>query len=436
MSFLGMTELEIQRAVLTIAVAAICSVSCALLGCFLLLKRMSMLGDAIGHGVLPGIAAAFLLTGQLTSFATLLGAMAFGILTAALSESLASSNVIAEDSSLGVVYTSLFALGVILISTLARYVDLDVNCVFMGHLVLVPRRTIVGVELFGLEIPEAVPTMFFTLILTLTFLVVFWKELKLVAFDPNLAQAMGYSPKLVNYLLIALIAGTTVSAFEAVGLILVLAVLIVPGASAHMLTDRLAPMLIWSAVFAVSASIIGYFAATRGRYSLDISGMIAVVLGVQFAIVVLFAPRHGLIARWWRNLLLSVRIAEEEILATLFRAEEAGVAVYSLALKDHGLSSWVVGYAYRKLVKRGFLAADEHGLPTLTEAGRRTAQYLVRSHRLWESYAGAVLDVPADHVHATAARIEHYIGPELQDELATELHQPPNDPHGKSIPPK
>ncbi len=435
MSQFAFTELEIQRAVLTIGVAAVCSVSCALLGCFLLLKRMSMLGDAIGHGVLPGIAVAFILTGQLTSLATLLGAMVFGVLTALLAESLASSNVIAEDSSLGVVYTSLFAIGVVLVSAL-RYVDLDLNCVLMGQLVLVPRNTIDGFAILGVEIPVAFPTMLLTLVLTLAFLTVFWKELKLVAFDPNLAQSMGYSPKLVNYLLIALIAGTTVSAFEAVGLILVLAVLIVPGASAHMLTDRLAPMLIWSAVFAVSASILGYFTATRGRYALDISGMIAVVLGVQFALVVLFAPRHGLIAKWWRNLLLSVRIAEEEILATLFRAEEAGVVVYSLALKDHGLSSWVIGYAHRKLIKRGLLTTNEAELPTLTETGRHTAGNLVRSHRLWESYAGAVLDVPADHVHAIAARIEHYIGPELQDELATTLDQPPNDPHGKSIPPK
>lgn len=436
MSLFTFTELELQRAILTIGIAAVCSVSCALLGCFLLLKRMSMLGDAIGHGVLPGIAIAFLMTGQITSLSTLVGAMIFGILTAALSESLASRNVIAEDSSLGVVYTSLFAVGVVLISARARHADLDLNCVFMGQLVLVPRNTIEGIEILGVEIPVAFPTMLLTLILTLAFLTVFWKELKLVAFDPDLAKSMGYSPNLVNYLLIALISGTTVSAFEAVGLILVLAVLIVPGASAHMLTDRLAPMLVWSAVFAVSASIIGYFAATRGRYSLDISGMIAIVLGVQFALVVLFAPRHGLIAKWWRNLLLSVRIAEEEILATLFRAEEAGVAVYSLALKDHGLSTWVIAYAHRKLVNRGYLAIDDHGVESLTETGRRTAQYLVRSHRLWESYAGAVLDVPADHVHTTAARIEHYIGPELQDELATTLDQPPNDPHGKSIPPK
>jgi manganese/zinc/iron transport system permease protein len=303
----------------------------------------------------------------------------------------------------------------------------------MGLLVLVPRNTI---DLFGFEIPQAFPTMLAALVLTVAFLTVFWKELKLVAFDRDLAQSMGFSPRLVNYLLIALIAGTTVSAFEAVGLILVLAVLIVPAATAHMLTDRLAPMLAWSAVFAFSAAVLGYYAATIGSYALDISGMIAVILGVQFALVVLMAPRHGLIAKWWRNLLLSIRIAEEDILATLYRAEEAGVITYSLALKDHGLPTWVVRYAHHKLIRRGLLTENEKGLPMLTEAGRQRAQYVVRSHRLWETFAGAVLDLPADHVHATAARVEHFIGPELQDELASTLDQPPTDPHGKSIPPK
>ncbi len=426
-------SLELQQAVWTIAVASVCSVSCALLGCFLLLKRMSMLGDAIGHGVLPGIAVAFLLTGQLTSVTILLGAMVFGILTAVLAETLSASGAVAEDSSLGVVYTSLFALGIILMSAFLRNVDLDINCVFMGLLVLVPSNT---ADYLGYEIPKAFPTMLLALVLTLAFLLFFWKELKIVAFDPALAQSMGFSPKLVNYLLIALIAGTTVSAFEAVGLILVLAVLIVPAATAHLLTDRLGPMLGWASFFALSASVLGYLSHRVRGYALDISGMIAVVLGIQFALVVLFAPRHGLIAKWWRNVKLSVRIAEEDILATLYRAEETGVVTYSLALKDHGLSTWVVWYAHRKLTWLGLLATNEKGLPILTAVGRQIGQYVVRSHRLWETYAGGVLDLPTDHVHSAAALVEHYIGPELQDELASTLDQPPTDPHGKSIPPK
>lgn len=428
-----MNPADFHQAFWTIAVAATCSVSCALLGVFLLLKRMSMLGDAIGHGVLPGIVLAVLLTGRVTSVVILVGAMVFGLVTAILAEMLAASERVSEDAGLGVVYTSLFAVGIILMSSFLRFVDLDVNCVFLGLLELVSINTI---EICGYEVPQAFPTMFLTLVLTGTFLAAFWKELTIVAFDPALAKSMGFSPRLVNYLLISLIAGSAVSAFEAVGLILVLAVLIVPAATAHLLTDRLAPMLAWAALFAVTASVLG-FAFHRVRdISLDISGMIAVALGIQFAVVVFVAPRHGLLAKWWRNLKLSLRIAAEDILATLYRAEEAGVPAYSLGLKDHGLSTWVVWYAHRQLVRRGLLTTSSTGLPSLTESGRRVAIYVVRSHRLWETFAGAVLDIPTDHVHSAAARVEHFIGPQLQEELATTLDEPPTDPHGKAIPPK
>jgi len=433
MIYIDFTDPKFLQAFWTIAIASVCSVSCSLLGCFLLLKRMSMMGDAIGHGILPGIAFAFLLTGQLTSFTILVGAMIFGVLTAVLAELLSGSEAVSEDSSLGVVYTSLFSLGVVLLSVFLRDVDLDINCVFMGSLVLAPITT---ETYFGWEIPQAFPTMFAALLLSIAFLLIFWKELKIVAFDPALAQSMGYSPRVVNYLLIALTAGTTVSAFEAVGLILVLAVLIVPAATAHLLTDRLGPMLCWAAAFALSASISGFVLHDIGPYTLDISGLIAVVLGAQFVFVVLIAPRHGLIAKWIRNLQLSLRIAAEDILATMYRAEESGGPNYSLALKEHGLSGWVIWLAHFNLTRRRLVARDDKDMPMLTDTGRRLASYVVRSHRLWETYAGAVLEIPPDHVHSAAALVEHYIGPQLQDEIATSLKQPPTDPHGKSIPPK
>jgi manganese/zinc/iron transport system permease protein len=430
---LDLSDPKFLQAFWTITVACVCSVSCALLGCFLLLKRMSMMGDAIGHGILPGIAFAFLLTGQLTSFTVLIGAMIFGVLTAVLAETLADTGTVSEDSGLGVVYTSLFSLGVVMLSVFMRNVDLDINCVFMGALVLVPITTD---DYWGYEIPRAFPTMFTALVLTIAFLILFWKELKIVAFDSALAQSMGFSPRVVNYLLIALVAGTTVSAFEAVGLILVLAVLIAPAATAHLLTDRLAPMLLYAAAFALSASLLGFYFHNAGEYALDISGMIAVVLGVQFVMVVLVAPRHGLIAKWFRHVQLSRRIASEDILGTLYRAEESGVPIYSLALKEHGLPGWIIWIADRDLLKQGLIVRDEKGRSMLTDKGRRAGQYVVRSHRLWETYAGAVLEIPSDHVHSAAALVEHYIGPELQDELATWLQEPPTDPHGKSIPPK
>lgn len=427
----------------TVTVAAVCGVSCALLGCFLMLRRMSLLGDGISHGVLPGIALAVmagallpggdvLLGGRATGFAILVGAMVFGLLTAVLAEALAGLGNVTEDASLGVVFSSLFALGVILISVFLRHTDVDIGCVFLGLLEGVPVYTF---DLFGLPVPTALPTMLLSLLLSVSFIALFWKELLLVAFDAPLARAMGFRPALVNYLLIALVAGSTVAAFEALGSILVLAMLVVPPATAHLLTDRLPRMLLLSALFAFTACLLGYLIARYGPTPTNTPGAIAVVAGLQLGLAVLAAPRHGLLVTMGRRFELALRIAGEEVLTLLYRAEETGTPAYHLAPKEHSLPPWVVRLAYRRLRRRGLIAVGADGLARLTEAGRIEAGRVVRSHRLWETYAGLVLELPPDHVHAPASRAEHYIGPQLQAELAETLQQPPTDPHGKTIPP-
>jgi manganese/zinc/iron transport system permease protein len=424
-------DAQLYQAFWTITVAGIAAVSCALLGCFLLLKRMSLLGDAISHGILPGIALTVLLTGRITSVYLLVGAIVFGLLTAFLAQTLTSVGKVSEDASLGIVFTSLFALGVIVISRYLRHVDVDPSCVFYGLLEGVPTLTFTWA---GMEIPEALPAMSLALVLTVALILLLWKELKLAAFDPALSRAMGFAPTLIDYLLIALVAGATVTAFEALGSVLVLAMLVAPPATAHLLTDRLAPMLLWSAALAVSCAVLGYVFATVGPYSCNVAGMMAVVSGVEFGLAALLAPRQGAVVRVWRYCQLALRIASEEILASLYRAEEAGTTAYP-AIKEHRLSPTLVWFADWNLRRLGLITHTPLDLPALTAKGRRLAQSLVRSHRLFEAYAGKVLQLPPDHVHAPAARLEHYIGPALQQELAEALEEPHLDPHGRAIPP-
>src|SRR5262249_15091179 len=154
--------------------------------------------------------------------------MAFGLLTAFLTHTLASFGNVPEDASMGAVFTGLFALGVILLTMFARQVDLDPKCVFEGIMEFVPFR-------LGQILPKVVAM----LALTLGVIVLFWKELKIASFDPALARTMGINPTLIHYLLMALVAGVTVSSFEVAGSILVIAMLIVPGACGHLLSDRL-----------------------------------------------------------------------------------------------------------------------------------------------------------------------------------------------------
>ncbi|MDX1945847.1 MAG: metal ABC transporter permease [Pirellulaceae bacterium] len=435
----------------TIAIGILCNVSCAVLGCYLVLRRMSLLGDAISHAVLPGIAIGFLLTGSLNGWPILLGAMVLGVLTSVLTQAIAGAGRVAEDSSMGIVFTSLFALGVILITSLAARAHIDPECILYGQ---IEYSAIDLPPPGGWQVPRLAWRLGAMLAATLLFVVVLWKELKIVAFDPALAAAMGFSVPVVHYCLMSMVACVSVSAFEPVGSILVVAMLIVPAATASLLTDRLGWMLAWSATIAAASAIFGYIAAAWLASS--VAGMMAVAAGVQLAGAVCLAPRHGLVSRWLRNFALAVRITGEDIIGRLFREEEAAGArsqesrVREQEMRNKGqeteppplplspspslpssvppLVAWLATWQLRR---RGWLTP----FGGLTDAGRDAARSLIRAHRLWESYLDTYFDLPRDHLHDAAERMEHFLDPELQADLDAELAGRAVDPHGKQIPP-
>jgi manganese/zinc/iron transport system permease protein len=266
------------------------------------------------------------------------------------------------------------------------------------------------------------------------FLVVFRKELKVAAFDPALATSMGFSATLLHYLLMGMTAVVSVSAFEAIGTVLAVAMLIVPAATAQMLTDRLRTMLFLSAVVACLSSLLGYLLARH--YDANSAGMMAVAVGLQYVAAVLFAPRYGLIAKSWRSLALSTRIAGEDVLARLYRKEEAARRPAGEAVADMPIVTrkWIDRLARGRLLRSGEVRVASDGALALTDQGRQTAESLVRSHRLWEAYLVQNFQLPLDHLHEPAERIEHFIGPELQQQLAESLPKTVTDPHGREIP--
>jgi len=411
------------------------SLPCAWLGCFLMLRRMSLMGDAISHAVLPGVVVAALLTGQLVGWPILIGAVAVGLITAFLTRGLTQLGHVPEDAGMGVVFTSLFAIGVLLISQFASQVDLDPGCVLYGLIEYIPLDT---VPYLGWEIPKAYFSLVPCLLVTGLFLILFWKELLLSSFDPDLASAVGFSADLIHYLLMALVAVVCVSAFEAVGSVLVVAMMIVPPATAHLLTDRLGRLVLIASICSINSSIFGYWGASY--WNTSTAGMMSVVAGLQFGLAVVFAPRHGLISRGLNQLRLALRIMSEDILGGLFRAEELA--------REAGNSSEIPWRTCREILGHGSLTSlafswlrfRELIQPTptggilLTDEGRRRAQSLVRSHRLWEAYLQKHFQLPEDHLHAPAARLEHYIGPKLQQKIEQELDTPHTDPHGRQIP--
>jgi len=265
---------------------------CSLLGCYLILRRMAMVGDAISHAVLPGIVIAFLLTGSRDSIPMIIGAGLLGVFTTFLIEFFHRFARVQADASIGVTFTWLFAIGIILISVFAGQVDLDQDCVLYGEIAYVPLDLWItdnGLS-FG---PRTVWTLSFVALLIFAFIIVGYKELFLTAFDPAYAAAIGISTSLWYYLLMSAVSLTTVASFESVGAILVVAFIVAPPATAYLLTNNFKTMLVLSVLLGISASVIGYFLAVWIDGS--IAGAIAAVTGLEFAIAFLFSPVQGIL---------------------------------------------------------------------------------------------------------------------------------------------
>lgn len=421
-------------------VAALGAASCALLGNFLVLRRMSMMGDAISHAVLPGLAVGFLLTGSRHSFAMFVGAAIVGVLTAVFTEWIRKFGRVERSAAMGVVFTTLFALGLVLIVRTADRVDLDPGCVLYGAIELTPLDTI---SLLGFEIPRAALVLSIVLLLDIAFVIVFFKELQISSFDPELATTLGIRSSVMHYALMTLVAITTVASFESVGSILVIAMLIVPPAAAHLLTDRLRSMLFVSLGLAVISALLGHLSAIHvpgwfGYRDTSTAGMMGVVAGALFVAALLFAPQHGVTSRAARRFLLALRITREDVLGLLYRLEELRSApprrTTALVHDALGTGRTLLATAIRTLRHQGHIVRDGDDY-RLTDRGRSRARDLIRSHRLWESYLHKHLAMPVDRLHRGAEALEHVTGARMRDRLEESTDRPAIDPQGKPIPP-
>lgn len=401
--------------------------ACALVGCFLILRKMSMMGDALSHAVLPGLVVAFVLTGSHSMVPMFLGAVIAGLLTTFLTQTLHQYLRVPSDASMGIVFTAMFAIGVVLVKQFSGGLHFDIGCVYEGALEYVPF----GDRVAGM--PRQLFTSLVVLLLNFVVLIVLWKELKLSAFDPALATTMGFSASTMHYLLMVLVSVTTVASFEAVGSILVVAMLIVPASTAHLLSDRLGWMVVLSALIGTAAAVLGFWAATY--WDTSISGMMTVAAGCLYAVAVLVSPRYGLLSSVLRNVRMSLLVLRDDVLGMLYRLEELKSEKHFSSTETSAAvgGGWLANFAIFQLQRSGNIKEVRDGLQ-LTELGRETARKLVRSHRLWETYLVEQLGMPLDHVHEPAHRVEHYIDEDIQKQLAAELDASAQDPHGRQIP--
>ncbi|WP_074408716.1 MULTISPECIES: metal ABC transporter permease [Aquimarina] len=284
-------QIEIQL------IASLVAIACAIPGTFLVLRKMALITDAISHSILPGIVIGFFITHDLSSPLLIILAAASGVITVVLVEFIQKTGLVKEDTAIGLVFPALFSIGIILIAQNANDVHLDVDAVLLGELAFAPfDRLLIGGTDVG---PKSLWIIGTILLITLGLLFAFFKELKVSTFDAGLASALGLSPVVMHYGLMTVSSITTVGAFDAVGAILVIALMIAPAATAYLLTNDLKKMLLLSVIFGVSSAIIGYWVA----HALDtsISGSMTTVLGLVFLFVYLFAPSKGLFSVLYRQ---------------------------------------------------------------------------------------------------------------------------------------
>ena len=322
-------------------VAIVTAVACALPGVFLVLRRMTLMSDAISHAILPGIVVAFFLTESLSSPLLILAAAGTGVLTVFFVELLQRTKLVKEDAAIGLTFPALFSIGVILISRFADNIHLDTDVVLLGELAYAPLNRL---KVFGYDLgPVALSVMGTILVLNLVFILVFYKELKLVTFDASLAAALGFVPTLIHYGLMTLVSVTIVGAFDAVGSILVVALIAGPPATAYLMTDRLSRMLTLSAIIGGVNAVIGYWLAFI--FDVSIAGSIATMTLLIFVFVFLIVPNRGLIAIARRHARQKWEFAQTMLVIHLFNHEGLPEAETESAIADlHEHLSWDPGF--------------------------------------------------------------------------------------------
>ena len=345
------------------------AVACAVLSPFLVLRKLSMVSDAISHSVLLGIVIAFFIVKDVGSPFLIVGAAIFGVITVFAVEFLSGTGLVKNDDAVGIVFPMFFALAVVLITKFARNVHLDTDVVLMGEVIIAPLNRI---EFMGIDLPKAFVQMGILLVINLLFVIIFFKELKVTTFDRGFATLAGFSSAALFYALMTLSSFTAVTAFDAVGAILVVSFLITPGAAAYLISKDLKVMIAISVGYAVINSIIGYVFSLLMNVSM--SGMTAAAAGVTFLLTFLF-NREGLITAIFIRLKRKSELKPELFLTHIGNhsgkreeREELGLG----SIRDH--LKWKqaeVDKTAGRLIRKGLIRVDtDKNIYDLTERGR------------------------------------------------------------------
>jgi manganese/zinc/iron transport system permease protein len=425
--------------------AILLGVTCGLLGCFIVLRRQSLLGDAIGHAVLPGVCMGFLAAGARSTPALLLGALIAGLLAAALIGLLQRTTQLKTGECMGVVFTGFYGLGIVLLKYIQNLQGREtfLTKLGLGHTINTGQS---GLDkfLFG-QITSINGTdlsyMAAIALVAIGVVVVFWRKLAISTFDEGFAFSVGLPVRRIHYLLTALVTVAIVISIQAVGVVLVAAMLVTPAATAYLLTDRLHRMAVLSACFGAASGVLGAFFSLFGE---DLPTGSFMVLGASllFALAFLFSPKHGVVPRWLRLWERRQRTQAENLLRSMYilmeRRGDAPGSDRRFGTHDIAAIRQEPPHQVHKLrrlaTRRGWVERDSRDPMILTDEGFAEAKRVVRNHRLWELFLTQEAQLAGDHVHRDAEHIEHVLPRDVLARLEQMLDNPTADPHGRAIP--
>lgn len=411
-----LTEVWALRALLA---SSMVGLMCGVLGCFIVLRNMSLVGDALAHAILPGVVVGFLVAGY-SALAFFVGAVAAGLVTAFAITWIQQKVKTKNDAAIGIVFTSMFSLGVILISRIAKNdgVHLDLKDFLFGN--------VLGVGDTDLMLTGLV------LIYVLISVVVFYRYLYASTFQSVVAETMGIPVRLLHYFLMLLLSFAVVASLQTVGVILVVAMLITPAATALLLSQRLSRVLFIAGGIGMLSAIVGMILAVA--LNTPPGPAMALVATSFYVLTVVFAPRRGLVAKAWYRRQRRLLTEREDIVKRVFRLNQKHGSADPVIIREQlELSGRAFTGQLNYLRSKGLL--DKSAL-RLTDAGKLLALRLVRAHRLWETYLNQEVGLTPDQIHMEAERLEHLLPEEMLDRVDEALGYPETDPHGSVIPGK
>ncbi|MEM7625954.1 MAG: iron chelate uptake ABC transporter family permease subunit [Planctomycetota bacterium] len=391
---------------------------CGLLGCFVVLRRMALIGDALSHAVLPGVVLAYMVTGDTQPVPLLIGALVSGLVAAVLINLTTRHSRTKEDSSIGIVFTALFALGIVLVSNLPRGTHFDLKCFLWGEPLAVGRSdlTMMAIICGGVLLVVAL----------------LYHRLKLVSFDPLVAAAMGISVGAMHYLLMGMLSATVVAGLKTTGVILVVAMVITPASAAYQLTNRFSVMLLLAGVFGMLSAVVGMSVAFV--FNASTGPAMVIVATAIFGLSVMLSPSHGLVFDRLRRVRLARHVRGEDVLKAVYRhgpLSSAPEGYLPTLIETLKMPVKQITRTLDRLRREGLVTPSAEAL-AVTDAGRHHAEQIVRTHRLWETYLAERMGVDPDEVHVEAERLEH--AHDLAERLDEVLGRPETDPHGSAIP--